>query len=255
MEAPILDFFDEQEVTNSKKYNISTQIDILKQYKINTALFVFTHEIHQIVEEVHLLEDFYEYRNASGIYKCFLYDKKFIIAISPVGAPSAAMMMEVLGFMGITNFFACGSSGQISEDLDSTKFFLVEKAIRSEGVSYHYLKPSIYANTTNQLTNHIANFLSSQNISFERGIVWTTDSFFRETRSEISLRNSQGAKCVDMECASWCAIAEYRKFNFAQLLYFSDTISNLSWKLNVSLDEVRKNIINLMIKCVELFAS
>lgn len=47
---------------------------------------------------------------------------------------------------------------------------------------------------------------------------------FMRTAGEVELRKSQGAVCVEMECASWSAIAKFRGYKFAQLLYFSDAV-------------------------------
>ncbi len=254
MNFPILDFFDEPGLIGKQKYMIEEKINMLKQNKINTALFIFTKEFDEIYNNQDIIEDFYTFGNASGAYKCYIYNKKFIIAIAPVGAPAAGTLMEVLGFMGINNFFACGSCGKICYDIDSDNFLLIEKAIRGEGTSYHYQKPSIYTETNKTLTSFIAKYLKKNNLPYIKGTTWTTDSFLRETKSEVELRNSQGAIGVEMECAAWCSIAKYRKYKFAQLLYFSDTVQK-QWNLHSSIKEVRKKIILLMTECVEEFVN
>ena len=64
--------------------------------------------------------------------------------------------------MGIKNFFACGSAGQIDQSIDSTAFVLVDRAIRCEGASYHYLEPSLYIETDKDLTNFIADTFAEE---------------------------------------------------------------------------------------------
>ncbi len=254
MKAPILEFFDEPGIIDESKYVIADRVALLESLNINTTLFVFTRDIYAEIEDVELLEEFFDFNNASGSYKCYLYNKKFVIAISPVGAPPAGALMELLGFMGIKYFFACGSSGRIAQDV-GVEFILVEKAIRCEGVSYRYAKPSLYAQTCKVLTNHIAKYLEEKSHSYQRGITWTTDSYFRETKSEIDLRKSQGAVCVEMESSAWCSIAKYRGYKFAQLLYFSDSVKEKGWELFDTIHLSRKAIISLMIDCVEKFVN
>jgi len=247
MNYPIIEFFDEPAIIGEQKYKFVNEKELLKKYNIDTVLFVFRKEVKELIQNPDLLEDFFDFSNSSATYKCYIYNKKFLVAVSPVGAPSATLMMEAFFFMGIKNFYACGSCGRISEEIESDKFLLVEKAIRSEGVSYHYLKPSIYAETDKELSDNLAKYLDNSNLPYKRSIVWTTDGFFRETNSEILVRKQQGAIGVEMECASWCAVAKYRKIKFAQLLYFSDTVKKKEWKLHDSIQESRKAIIYVML--------
>lgn len=254
MDKPILDFFDEESLINKESYTQNShdfeRQELLNKYKINTALFIFVKEDISTVVDTNKLEEFYLFTNGSNRNPCYIYDKKFVLAITPLGGPAAGGLMEELGFMGITNFFACGSAGQIDHKLESSHFVLVDKAIRCEGTSYSYLKPSLYAYTDETLTNYIATYLDKNGYKYNKAATWTTDSFYRETQSELELRVSQGAASVEMECASWCAIAKYRGYKFAQLLYFSDALKQEGWKWKLDRKELKKSIINLMLDCV-----
>ena len=258
MDAPILDFFNEEGLINKNSYIANSKgfdkANLLKDYKIETALFVFyKDDISEIIDNSKL-EEFYSFVSGSNINKCYIYDKKFILATSPLGGPSAVGLMEELGFMGIKNFFACGSAGQIDQSLNPTEFILVNKAIRCEGCSYHYLKPSLYVETNESLTNFIAEFLTKNNYKYNKNTTWTTDAFYRETASAVELRKNQGAVCVDMECASWCATAKFRGYKFAQLLYLADAVKQEGWTLHPTKNNLKTSIINLMIQCVLEFA-
>lgn len=164
---------------------------------------------------------------ASTITKVFEY-KNSLIAISPLGGPSAGLLMEEVSVFGINEFIAIGSSGCLEPSVQD-KFLLVDKAIRDEGLSYHYLKPSTYVSTNKQLSKEVQEFLKSRDFKFIKGITWTTDAYYRETKQKINMAKSLGAVCVEMECASWCAVAQFRKFKFAQVLYFSDLVQQEAW--------------------------
>ena len=258
MNTPILDFFNEEGLINKESYTQANSKDfdkknLIKQYNIDTALFIFYKTNIAEIISPDKLEEVYNYLNGSNINKCYIYDKKFIIAITPLGGPAAGGLMEELGFLGIKNFFACGSAGQIEHTFNPSEFILVDKAIRGEGTSYHYLKPSLYAETDKDLTNFIAHYLSKNNYKYNISATWTTDAIFRETESEIELRKQQGAICVEMECASWAAIAKYRGYKFAQLLYFSDAVKQEGWAWHPTKHELKIMIINLMINCIKEF--
>lgn len=254
---PISDFFNEEGLINKDSYfagneSAFARANKLKEYNIDTALFIFHKDEISLVLDESKLEEIYIFLNGSNKNPCYIYDKKFVVALSPLGGPAATGLMEELGFMGIKNFFACGSAGQIDFTKDSSEFVLVEKAIRREGASYHYLKPSIYVETDKELTNFIASFLKKNNFRFNRSATWTTDAFYRETAAEIKKRKSQGAVSVEMEAASWAAVAKFRGYKFAQLLYFSDAVKQ-GWQWHANKEELKKMVIALMLDCVSEF--
>lgn len=170
----------------------------------------------------------FNFHSGSITTKVFEY-KNALIAISPLGGPSAASLMEELTLFGITNFIAIGSAGCLDDSV-SDKFLLVDKAIRDEGLSYHYLKPSTYVSTNKDLTKQLEFYLEDKNYPYTKGITWTNDAFYRETKNKIDMAKSLGAVAVEMECASWCAVAKYRKLKFAQILYFSDIVKQENWQ-------------------------
>lgn len=247
---PIIENFDDEGIINKKNYiqNINKEdlnIDLIKNKNIDSVLFIFDNEFPEFLNNH--TKEFYVFKNGSNINKVYLYEDKFLLAFSPLGGPAAGGLMEELGFLGMKNFFACGSAGQIDHSIDSKKFVLVDMAIRDEGTSYHYLKPSIYVESDNELTNALASFLDKSDFDYIKSTTWTTDAFFRETPKAVNQRIKQGAVCVEMECASWCAIAKFRKYKFAQLLYFSDAVKQEAWQWNIDKKELKNNIIKLMI--------
>lgn len=256
MEAPILDLFDDEGLINKESYinqskEAEGRVEILKEKNIDTCLFIFSREPLDFLEND--TEEFYIYKNASNLNKVYIYKNKFLIAYSPLGSNCAGGMMEELGFFGIKNFFSCGSAGQIDHSKSGSAFIAVEKAIRDEGASYHYLAPSVYAETDKELTDLMIKYLEKKNFEFIKGTTWTTDAFYRETQKAIDKRLSQGAVCVEMECAGWCAIAKFRGYKFAQLLYFSDAVKQSGWKWKPDKKELKDAVIKLMLDFVSEF--
>ena len=105
---------------------------------------------------------------------------------------------------------------------------LIEKAIRDEGASYHYLPASVYVETDAQLTAWVEQFLQSGGMPVVRGITWTTDAMFRETSLRVKRRRQQGAITVEMECAGFAAACQRLGLRFAEFVFFSDTLSDTS---------------------------
>ena len=259
MKAPILNFFDDNEIIDKDSYIEQNKdhfenMDLVQKYNIDTCLFIFVKDRVLPTDILDKCKKFYTYTSASNENWVYIYDNKFLLAQSPLGGPAASGLMEELGFMGIKNFFACGSAGLINHNFDGSKFVLIDKSIRDEGVSYHYLKKSIYVNTDNDLTNYVANFLDAKKMQYEKTISWCNDAFYRETQKAIDKRLKQGAVAVEMESAGWAAVAKYRGYRFAKLLYFSDAVKQSGWVKNPNRKELKLQIIRLMIDCVSGFS-
>jgi len=186
-------------------------LDYIKKQKIKRCYIVFYYnpEKNKFFKKLRVIFNFH---SGSTITKVFIY-KNALIAISPLGSAAAAKLMEELSVFGITEFIAVGSAGCLNPNIKN-KFLLVNKAIRDEGVSYHYLKPSTYVSTNKELNTIIQEFLKDRNINYVKGVTWTSDGFYRETNKKVEMAKELGANAVEMECAAWCAVAKYRGLNF-----------------------------------------
>ena len=169
------------------------------------------------------------YHAGSLTTKVFEY-KNSLIAISPLGGPGAASLMEELSVFGIDEFIAIGSAGCLDEKIKD-KFVIVQKAIRDEGLSYHYLKPSTFVSPSPELNQKIEKFLIENKFEYKKSITWTNDAYYRETDKKVEMAKEMGAVAVEMECASWCAVAKFRGFKFSQILYFSDLVKQGGWEM------------------------
>jgi uridine phosphorylase len=234
MKLPILEFYNEEGVINKESYIASdqeafTRIDLIKNNNIDTALMFFIKD-EKIPDEIRKdLQEFYKYKFGSNENMVYIYKNQFVFAIAPLGEPASAGLMEELGFMGVTKFFACGTSGLINDKIDNSNLLLVERAIRDEGLSFKYEKAGVYTDTNKELTNALEEYLKNNNFKYSKITTWTTDCPYRETPSAIKKRLKQGASTVEMECAGWCSVAKYRNYQFAQILFTSDVVKQKDW--------------------------
>ena len=218
-----------------------------KQIKRCYIIFHYSPEKNKFLKKLKVVFNFH---SGSTVTKVFMY-KNALIAISPLGSAAAAKLMEELSVFGICEFIAIGSAGCLKAE-NKDKFLLVEKAIRHEGVSYHYLKPSTYVSTNKELNSEIKNFLNKKGFEYVKSITWTSDGFYRETKQKVEMAKKLGASAVEMECAAWCAVAKFRGFKFTQLLYFSDLIDQGAWtrllKYKKSSNDDKRYMISLLVK-------
>ena len=127
-----------------------------------------------------------------------------------VGAPFAVLVAEQLFASGCEFVVSMTSSGQIAPVGNPPYFVLIEKALRDEGTSHHYLAPSTFAEIDPSLSRRMVEALSGLRPEIRRGATWTTDAPFRETAAAIAAARKHGVLAVEMETAALYAFARAR---------------------------------------------
>jgi uridine phosphorylase len=127
-----------------------------------------------------------------------------------VGAPFAVLVAEQLFVSGCRFLVSITSAGQITPQGPPPYFVLIDRALRDEGTSHHYLPPSIFAEANQVLTDRVFAALKSSALTVHRGTSWTTDAPYRETENAIAAARANGALAVEMEAAALYAFARAR---------------------------------------------
>lgn len=159
----------------------------------------------------------------------FTNEPQVLITLGQIGCPACAGNLDLFHAMGIRKVMFCGGGGVLDENIGVGQLLLVEGAIRDEGFSYHYVEPSRVIFTDKEVTKRIAGYLDEKQISYLRGLTWTTDAIFRETSDRIALRREEGAKIVEMEQAGCIAVSQCRGFAYGALIYGGDDVSQKEW--------------------------
>jgi uridine phosphorylase len=128
-----------------------------------------------------------------------------------VGAPFAVLVAEQLFASGCRLVISMTSAGRLAELRPPPYFVLIERAIRDEGTSYHYLPPSEYSEADAHLTALAQVALSAAGLPVSVGASWTTDAPFRETEEAIAAASRAGILAVEMEAAALYAFAKARR--------------------------------------------
>jgi uridine phosphorylase len=126
-----------------------------------------------------------------------------------VGAPFAVLVAEQLFASGCELLVSVTSAGQITECGPTPYFVLIDRALRDEGTSYHYLPSDSFAPAPD--TELIASVQDATSalvgVVVHRGATWTTDAPYRETEVAIVAARSQNILAVEMEAAALYAFA------------------------------------------------
>jgi len=151
--------------------------------------------------------------------------REFGIVGCAVGAPFAVLIAEEMRASGCRFLLSMTSAGQIADLGPMPYFILIERAIRDEGTSYHYLPPAAMSEAPAEIVRRVAPRLAAFGRPVHRGITWTTDAPFRETGRAIAARRAQGALAVEMEAAGLYAFAEARRM---ALICFAQVTNHLA---------------------------
>jgi uridine phosphorylase len=143
-------------------------------------------------------------------------------------AQSVGLLEEAIAF-GCRKFIACGGCGVLDKQIGLGHLICVEAAVRDEGASYHYLSPGREAKSNAAVLQSIKKVLADKGIPHVVAKTWSTDAPYRETRSRIARRKSEGCVVVDMEAAGMIAVAGYRKVSFGHIMYGGDDLSGSEW--------------------------
>jgi uridine phosphorylase len=146
-----------------------------------------------------------------------------------IGGPLAAGLLEEMIACGCRKFIACGGCGVLAKEIAVGHLILVTSAVRDEGVSYHYLPPAREVAADAAGVQALTQALERLGLPYLRGKTWTTDAPYRETPNKIALRRQEGCLTVEMEAASFFAVAAFRGVPFGQVLYGGDDLSGAEW--------------------------
>ncbi len=135
----------------------------------------------------------------------------FGIIGNAVGAAFSVLLAEQAFASGAELLISVTSAGQIVPAGPAPYFILIDRALRDEGTSYHYLPPAQYALADAALIGRVEAGLRMAGFKLHKGAAWTTDAPFRETAAAIEAARAMGILCVEMEAAALYAFAQARQ--------------------------------------------
>jgi len=134
--------------------------------------------------------------------------KNYGIIGCAVGASFAVLLAEELFASGCGLLISMTSAGRILPVRTPPYFIIIDRALRDEGTSYHYLPPADYSTANPALVQLAEEALAE--MSVQVGPTWTTDAPFRETSAAIEAAEAEGILAVEMEAAALYAFATAR---------------------------------------------
>ncbi|HXY47137.1 MAG TPA: nucleoside phosphorylase [Thermoplasmata archaeon] len=146
------------------------------------------------------------------------------------GSPYSAIVIEELSALDANRFLIVGMAGSLQSGPPIGSFVVCTKALRDEGTSHHYARPTPFAYPDAGLTRALKAMLRRKGIPFAEGPTWTTDAPYRETRAEIRRYRSMGILTVEMEASAVFSVARHLGRKAAALFVVSDHLSEEGWQ-------------------------
>lgn len=161
-----------------------------------------------------------------------------------IGAPLAIGLLEEAIARGCRKFMVCGGCGVLDKSVAVGNLLVPEVALRDEGVSYHYLPPAREVAMNPVALAAIEAVLERHGLDYLRTKAWTTDAIYRETQEKAAAYLAEGCLAVEMEAASFFAVAQFRKVILGQILYGGDAVLQDAWdgRSWSSREDVRRNL-------------
>ena len=222
-ELPILEYDD------TSLEVIAPNHDITELKLPEKCLFAFlSDEVHEYAKahQAEVVEELITFSHPVKIYVLHEGDEDICLVQSIVGAPASAMILDSLIACGCKKIIATGSCGVLDE-IPENVFLVPTKALRDEGISYHYLPASRTIALDEEPVAAIENCFKKHNLPFITCTTWTTDGFFRETKDMVQYRLKEGCRVVEMECAALAACSRKRGAEFGQFLFTGDSLANV----------------------------
>lgn len=177
------------------------------------------HECRQVSSFVSITKNY-------PVYVTSYQGEDICLCQAPMGAAPAAQLLDWLIAYGVREIISAGSCGTL-ESFPENTFLVPTKALRDEGASYHYVKPSRFINVNAAALKAIERTLKAHGLKYIEVISWSTDGFYRETREKVLYRKEEGCSVVEMECSALAACAQMRGAIWGEILFTADTLANL----------------------------
>ena len=163
------------------------------------------------------------------VYKVTYRDVELALYMSGVGAPLCVGNQEEIYALGAECLVLFGTCGVLDGSIADCAVILPDAAMRDEGTSYHYAPPGDEIVVNVHHRQLFLDLMEELHLPCVTGKCWTTDSMYRETREKTARRKAAGCVCVDMECASVAAVAQFRRKEALHFFYAADNLDSTEW--------------------------
>ena len=134
-------------------------------------------------------------------------DRPVAVACLGLGAPAAVVVLEHLSALGVGRFVAVGPAPAIAGGLSPGDCVVIDRALRDDGVSQHYLEPARHAVADMALTGRLTAAAAAHGLAPRTGTAWTVPTPHRTTEAELAAYRAEGVLVTELTTAALFAVA------------------------------------------------
>ena len=199
--------------------------------KADVCILTFSYEIERYVIERYVDSEIASLWCATGrtpVYLIKRNGKRIAFYLTHVGAPiTVGLAEDAAAELDCGKYILFGGAGCLNKEIAHGKVMVPTAAYRDEGTSYHYAPPADYIAVKN--SSIVAACMEKNRIPYVLGKTWTTDAYYRETRSSFEKRKAEGCISVEMECAGMQAMCDFRGLELYAFFTSGDLLDAPVW--------------------------
>lgn len=225
----LLQEFDPAETAIFNPSMVFQPVEGMPKVAVSCFSFVTFERILALFPEAEIIAEMKCASQRFPVYKVRYRDVELALYMSGVGAPLCVGNQEEIYALGAECLVLFGTCGVLDRNIGDCAVILPNCAMRDEGTSYHYAPPSDEITVNSRYGELFLDLMQELNVPCVTGKCWTTDSMYRETREKTARRKASGCVCVDMECASVAAVAQFRGKEALHFFYAADNLDSAEW--------------------------
>lgn len=148
-----------------------------------------------------------------------------VIGYSAKGSYAAGGLDEMIA-LGARSIVFIGGSATLVHQITVDDAFVPTRALRDEGVSFHYQPPSRYAEPSAALSARLLDAAATHGLTCHSGPMWTTTAHFRQALPRLRAFRQEGCLIVNNEASPAFAVGHHRGVDVAALLMVGDTLAD-----------------------------
>jgi purine-nucleoside phosphorylase len=144
------------------------------------------------------------------------------------GGPYCSIVLEELSVFGVKYAVGYGFSGTLDNNITPGTIMIAESSFCSDAISKLYTRDSeVHADT--EMLESLKDLSQAYGLTPNVGKVWTVDALYRYYPSTATHWRKKGAKFVNLETASFYAVARSKGIKAVYLSVVSDIVHGQKW--------------------------
>ncbi len=140
------------------------------------------------------------------------------LATSAKGSYAAGGLDELIE-LGARRIVLLNVGAGMMPEVGVGSLVVASRALRDDGVSFHYQPPSRYNEPSPSLTSALAAAARQAGATVHEGPVWTNPAHFRLSLPRLQQFRQEGCQVLENEVAATFAVAHYRQVEVAALVH------------------------------------